>query len=187
VILVRTFYGDETASVASVDAAWKKLQMPYLSGMYDDNGIKETAFDNRMKYEDSGDSIPEHFPPWLLHAMAFFLGAFPCEFPCYGQENEYEMDFIDCIVVFVFDKGTYQGDGLHYFGINHRGVIHREDWFQHPLGPNEVPADLYSRGVGRLNLPDDAKDAEEFWNDWWSETHPHLGGGLWPGFPKFGY
>jgi hypothetical protein len=125
------------------------------------DSFSEKSFDNRSKFENSGDSTPDHLPPWLLHAMAFVLYNFHTE----EDGNEYEFDFIDIAVVFVFDKSTYQGEGLHYFGINHRGVIHQGDWFSYELGYAEF--ENYGRGVGRV-VPPDNGDAESFWSMWWT-------------------
>ena len=109
-------------------------------------------------YKCSGDPCIESLALWLLHALGSVVNHFDAELD--EEDNEYQLDFIDAVIVFVFDKIAYQGDGTLYFAINQRGAFHRSDLPEmfHELDENQ------SRGVCRYIIPDDPEEQESFWD-----------------------
>jgi hypothetical protein len=102
-----------------------------------------------MPSNSSGENLLDHFPPWLLQAIAFVIR----NFPYYGEDNEYVPDAVDSILVLAFDKVTHQGEGLLYFAVNHQRVIPKSDWFENFMEFDLEPVNR-TRRMGRVVPPD---------------------------------
>lgn len=123
---MRTFYGDESIDLQTADTEWSNHELNFYGGPHKKYLRKRplTQFNDPLKY-DLGSTVFYNAPslaPWLLHALVPILRAFRSD-----VNNDYQCDYADAALVFVFDKLACEGGGLFYFGVSHRGLTRTGD------------------------------------------------------------